>query len=94
MTERGCAFAGAKGVITGAIKDVAHVVHSPIGCTMYGYGSKRYPTTTEMPDGSTFPIKDFNIIRFKNTKYQLRILYMTRLFTRISRINSLITLIE
>ena len=61
MTERGCAFAGAKGVITGAIKDVAHVVHSPIGCTMYGYGSKRYPTTTEMPDGSTFPIKDFNI---------------------------------
>ncbi len=38
MTERGCAFAGAKGVITGAIKDVAHVVPSPIGCTMYGYG--------------------------------------------------------
>ena len=61
MTERGCAFAGAKGVITGAIKDVAHVVQSPIGCTMYGYGSKRYPTTTEMPDGSTFPVKDFNI---------------------------------
>lgn len=61
MTERGCAFAGAKGVITGAIKDVAHVVHSPIGCTMYGYGSKRYPTTKEMPDGTEFPVKDFNI---------------------------------
>ena len=61
MTERGCAFAGAKGVITGAIKDVAHIVHSPVGCTAYGYGTKRYPTTTDMPDGSQFPIKDFNI---------------------------------
>ena len=61
MTERGCAFAGAKGVITGALKDVAHIVHSPVGCTVYGYGTKRYPTTTTMPDGSEFPIKDFNI---------------------------------
>lgn len=70
MTERGCAFAGAKGVITGAIKDVAHVVHSPVGCTMYGYGSKRYPTTTEMPDGSTFPVKDFNIKYIVGTDLQ------------------------
>ncbi|MGV8143060.1 MAG: nitrogenase molybdenum-iron protein subunit alpha, partial [Methanothermobacter sp.] len=35
MSERGCAFAGAKGVITGALKDVVHVVHSPVGCTFY-----------------------------------------------------------
>ncbi|MBE2899871.1 nitrogenase molybdenum-iron protein subunit alpha [Methanothermobacter thermautotrophicus] len=61
MTERGCAFAGAKGVITGAIKDVLHVIHSPVGCTAYGYGTKRYPTSQEMPDGSTFPIENFNL---------------------------------
>ena len=61
MTERGCAFAGVKGVITGAIKDVAHVVHSPVGCTFYGYGSKRYPTSQDMPDGTKFPIENFNL---------------------------------
>jgi nitrogenase molybdenum-iron protein alpha chain len=61
MTERGCAFAGAKGVITGAIKDALHVIHSPVGCTAYGYGTKRYPTSQEMPDGSTFPIENFNL---------------------------------
>lgn len=70
MTERGCAFAGAKGVITGAIKDVAQVVHSPIGCTTYGYGSKRYPTTPEMPDGSIFPVQDFNIKHIVGTDLQ------------------------
>lgn len=61
MTERGCAFAGAKGVITGAIKDALHVIHSPVGCTAYGYGTKRYPTSQEMPDGSMFPIENFNL---------------------------------
>ncbi|BAZ99558.1 nitrogenase subunit alpha [Methanothermobacter sp. EMTCatA1] len=61
MTERGCAFAGAKGVITGAIKDALHVIHSPVGCTAYGYGTKRYPTSQEMPDGSLFPIENFNL---------------------------------
>ena len=61
MSERGCAFAGVKGVITGAIKDVIHVVHSPIGCTSYGYGTKRYPTTPNLPNGEKFPIENFNL---------------------------------
>lgn len=61
MSERGCAFAGAKGVITGALKDVVHVVHSPVGCTYYAGGTKRYPTSPDMPDGSKFPIENFNL---------------------------------
>ena len=61
MSERGCAFAGVKGVITGAIKDVIHVVHSPIGCTSYGYGTKRYPTSPDLPNGEKFPIENFNL---------------------------------
>jgi nitrogenase molybdenum-iron protein alpha chain len=61
MTERGCVYAGSKGVIGGAIKDVVHVVHSPVGCTTYGGGAKRYPTQPKMPDGSTFPIDNFNL---------------------------------
>ncbi|AXV37849.1 MAG: nitrogenase subunit alpha [Methanobacteriaceae archaeon] len=70
MTERGCAFAGVKGVITGAIKDVVHVVHSPIGCTSYGYGAKRYPTTPDLPNGEKFPIPDFNLRYILGTDLQ------------------------
>ncbi|MBZ9570707.1 nitrogenase subunit alpha [Methanobrevibacter sp. TMH8] len=61
MTERGCVYAGSKGVITGAIKDVVHVVHSPVGCTTYGGGAKRYPSQPKLPDGSEFPIESFNL---------------------------------
>jgi len=61
MTERGCAFAGVKGVITGAVKDVIHVVHSPVGCTTYGCGSKRYPTSPDLPNGDKVPIDQFNL---------------------------------
>jgi nitrogenase molybdenum-iron protein alpha chain len=70
MSERGCAFAGVKGVITGAIKDVIHVVHSPIGCTSYGYGTKRYPTTPELPNGEKFPIENFNLKYILGTDLQ------------------------
>ena len=38
-----------------------HVIHSPVGCTAYGYGTKRYPTSQDMPDGSRFPIENFNL---------------------------------
>ncbi|KZX16085.1 nitrogenase subunit alpha [Methanobrevibacter curvatus] len=61
MSERGCVYAGSKGVITGAIKDVVHVVHSPVGCTTYGGGAKRYPSRPNMPDGTTFPVENFNL---------------------------------
>ena len=70
MSERGCAFAGVKGVITGAIKDVIHVVHSPIGCTSYGYGTKRYPTTSDLPNGEKFPIENFNLKYILGTDLQ------------------------
>ncbi len=70
MSERGCAFAGVKGVITGAIKDVIHVVHSPIGCTSYGYGTKRYPTTPDLPNGEKFPIENFNLKYILGTDLQ------------------------
>ena len=32
FTERGCTYAGCKGVVCGTIKDVIHLVHGPIGC--------------------------------------------------------------
>jgi nitrogenase molybdenum-iron protein alpha chain len=61
LSHRGCVLAGSKGVITGAIKDVVHVIHSPIGCAYYSCGTKRYPSSPVMPDGSVFPVENFNL---------------------------------
>jgi len=41
MTERGCAFAGCRGVVGGPVKDVIQLVHGPIGCSYYTWGSRR-----------------------------------------------------
>ncbi|WP_406655552.1 nitrogenase molybdenum-iron protein alpha chain [Methanolobus sp. ZRKC2] len=41
MTNRGCAFAGGKGVVMGPIKDMVHIVHGPIGCAYYTWGTRR-----------------------------------------------------
>jgi nitrogenase molybdenum-iron protein alpha chain len=41
MTSRGCAFAGARGVVFGPITDVANIVHGPIGCSYYTWDQRR-----------------------------------------------------
>jgi nitrogenase molybdenum-iron protein alpha chain len=41
MTSRGCAFAGARGVVFGPITDVANIVHGPIGCAYYTWDQRR-----------------------------------------------------
>jgi len=41
MTQRGCAYAGAKGVVWGPIKDVVHISHGPVGCGHYSWGQRR-----------------------------------------------------
>ncbi|MEW6192467.1 MAG: nitrogenase component I subunit alpha [Bacillota bacterium] len=42
MTERGCAFAGARGVIGGPIADIIAMVHAPVGCAWYTWGTRRH----------------------------------------------------
>lgn len=41
MTVRGCAFAGAKGVVWGPVKDQITISHGPIGCGQYSWWSRR-----------------------------------------------------
>ncbi len=41
MTTRGCAFAGAKGVVWGPIKDMIHLSHGPVGCGYYSWSGRR-----------------------------------------------------
>jgi nitrogenase molybdenum-iron protein alpha chain len=41
ITNRGCCYAGCKGVVIGPLKDMVHIVHGPIGCSYYTWGTRR-----------------------------------------------------
>nr|WP_318728874.1 nitrogenase molybdenum-iron protein alpha chain [Roseofilum sp. Guam] len=41
ITQRGCAFAGCKGVVVGPFGDCVHIVHGPIGCSYYSWLTRR-----------------------------------------------------
>ncbi|MCE5285828.1 MAG: nitrogenase molybdenum-iron protein alpha chain [Pelosinus sp.] len=47
ITNRGCAYAGCKGVVLGPIKDMIHITHGPIGCAFYTWGARRNKAKTE-----------------------------------------------
>ncbi|MFV0341349.1 MAG: nitrogenase molybdenum-iron protein alpha chain [Anaerocolumna sp.] len=42
ITQRGCCYAGCKGVVLGPIKDALQIVHGPIGCAYYAWGTRRH----------------------------------------------------
>ena len=41
ITQRGCCYAGCKGVVIGPIGDMVHIVHGPIGCSFYAWITRR-----------------------------------------------------
>ncbi|MDR2444296.1 MAG: nitrogenase component I subunit alpha [Deltaproteobacteria bacterium] len=41
MTNRGCCYAGCKGVVVGPLKDACVITHGPIGCGFYSWGTRR-----------------------------------------------------
>ncbi len=47
MTNRGCCYAGCKGVVIGPLKDMVHITHGPIGCAFYTWGTRRNKAVTE-----------------------------------------------
>jgi len=47
MTNRGCCYAGCKGVVLSPLKDVAIITHGPIGCGFYTWGTRRHKAKTE-----------------------------------------------
>ncbi|MFM2482401.1 nitrogenase vanadium-iron protein, alpha chain [Celerinatantimonas sp. YJH-8] len=52
LSERGCAFCGAKLVIGGAVKDAIQMIHGPVGCSYDTWHTKRYPS-----DNGHIPLK-------------------------------------
>jgi nitrogenase molybdenum-iron protein alpha chain len=51
ITQRGCTYAGCKGVIFGPTRDILNLVHGPIGCSFYAWLTRRNQTRTPT-DGS------------------------------------------
>lgn len=47
LSERGCAYCGAKHVIGTPMKDVIHLSHGPVGCTYDTWQTKRYISDNE-----------------------------------------------
>ncbi len=47
ITQRGCCYAGCKGVVVGPIKDAFIITHGPIGCAYYSWGTRRHKARTE-----------------------------------------------
>jgi nitrogenase molybdenum-iron protein alpha chain len=41
ITQRGCTYAGCRGVVIGPIHDILHITHGPIGCGYYSWLSRR-----------------------------------------------------
>jgi len=52
ISERGCAYCGAKHVIGTPMKDVIHLSHGPVGCTYDTWQTKRY-----ISDDGNFQLK-------------------------------------
>jgi nitrogenase molybdenum-iron protein alpha chain len=41
ITQRGCAYAGCRGVIMGPVYDLLQIVHGPVGCGFYAWLTRR-----------------------------------------------------
>ncbi|MAX23916.1 MAG: nitrogenase molybdenum-iron protein alpha chain [Phycisphaeraceae bacterium] len=45
LTQRGCTYAGCKGVILGPTRDIVNITHGPIGCGYYSWLTRRNQTS-------------------------------------------------
>ena len=44
ITQRGCTYAGCKGVVIGPSRDILSITHGPIGCSFYSWLTRRNQT--------------------------------------------------
>ena len=54
ITQRGCAYAGCKGVVIGPTRDILSITHGPIGCGFYSWLTRRNQTRTEGPEDANY----------------------------------------
>lgn len=54
ITQRGCSYAGCKGVVLGPTRDFVNLTHGPIGCGFYSWLTRRNQTRPPTPDSPNF----------------------------------------
>ena len=54
MTQRGCSYAGCRGVVMGPIYDLLQIVHGPIGCGFYAWMTRRNFARPINPEGANY----------------------------------------
>ena len=54
ITQRGCSYAGCKGVIFGPTRDIVNITHGPIGCGYYSWLTRRNQTHAPAADDANF----------------------------------------
>ncbi|PZX17853.1 nitrogenase molybdenum-iron protein alpha chain [Breznakibacter xylanolyticus] len=54
ITQRGCTYAGCKGVVLGPTRDIVNITHGPIGCGFYSWLTRRNQTKTESDQDANF----------------------------------------
>jgi nitrogenase molybdenum-iron protein alpha chain len=52
--QRGCTYAGCKGVVLGPTRDILNLTHGPIGCGFYSWLTRRNQTRPTGPDDHNF----------------------------------------
>ncbi|MFA5268559.1 MAG: nitrogenase molybdenum-iron protein alpha chain [Methanoregula sp.] len=61
ISQRGCAYAGCKGVVIAPIKDMITITHGPVGCGYYSWGTRRNKARA---DDTTPPDKIYSQLCF------------------------------
>jgi nitrogenase molybdenum-iron protein alpha chain len=55
ITQRGCCYAGCKGVVLGPTRDIINITHGPVGCGFYSWLTRRNQTNpNDSPDRHNF----------------------------------------
>ena len=54
ITQRGCSYAGCKGVVLGPTRDIVNLTHGPIGCGFYSWLTRRNQTKPPTPGDANF----------------------------------------
>lgn len=54
ITQRGCTYAGCKGVVLGPTRDILNLTHGPIGCGFYSWLTRRNQSRPTSPTDPNF----------------------------------------
>jgi len=79
ITQRGCTYAGCKGVVLGPTRDIINITHGPIGCGFYSWLTRRNQTKPAegevnfMPYAFSTDMQDENIVFGGEAKLKIAI---------------------